>query len=506
MRLSSNQYTGIIPSGVGSLLSIKDLWLYDNELTGPLPEEIGNLASLESLWINNNQLTGTLPDIFGNLNNLTEVSLSANEFEGELPKSLWDFSQNIVFFQARGNNIEGSIPDAFCDQSILEVDDSLWFIDEPEVSCDCCDSIRCHIWTTDQIRVPDDLSIFDLRLSFFPPERRKLGEDFGEQSQLRRVQEFPNEGGIRTTQQIPSLSDIGEEGFLNENEMNFDQPTCPEGNIRPFHFSFDLEIFDHIANVTLFEHTHDGTGSSNICMSPTGCYSVSYHEINSDEISLTLGYSSMSNSLAEQGQCDAVEVCGTFFDAKHPKRKGLNHLTQVAVPDLSILDDPSLPEYNALCWIMTQDSLFEDYDVCDGTLFQRFELVLFYLAHGRSIDGLHRIPTCEWEGITCEENNKFVIEINFSNQGLEGALVRGIDLLLRLEKIDLSHNNLSSELERRMFDHMPFLKIFDISDNKIEGLIPRTLFEGQHIQSVNISNNRFSSAIPSNTCSDTLGE
>ena len=47
--------------------------------------------------------------------------------------------------------------------------------------------------------------------------------------------------------------------------------------------------------------------------------------------------------------------------------------------DLSILDDPSLPEYKALCWIMTEDTLFHDYDVCDGTLLQRYVMALFYI-------------------------------------------------------------------------------------------------------------------------------
>ena len=42
--------------------------LYDNNLTGSIPSEIGNLTNLDELFLNNNQFTGEIPESICDLN------------------------------------------------------------------------------------------------------------------------------------------------------------------------------------------------------------------------------------------------------------------------------------------------------------------------------------------------------------------------------------------------------------------------------------------------------
>lgn len=52
--------TGPIPTEIGSLNNMVQLWLNDNELTGEIPSEIGNLVTLEILNVQGNNLVGDM--------------------------------------------------------------------------------------------------------------------------------------------------------------------------------------------------------------------------------------------------------------------------------------------------------------------------------------------------------------------------------------------------------------------------------------------------------------
>lgn len=505
VRLNNNKFNGTIPSELGNLSLLDDLWLYSNQFSGHFPEEIGHVTGLKSLWINDNKLKGSFPDVFGNLNNLIEVYISENKFKGKFPLSFWNLrSSSIQIMDARENNIQDNIPDDFCNEIFLVlVDDSTWFVENPKVRCKCCDTARCHLWKIDpktvNIRRPVNPGGQPPRPPPPPPRERRIQVDNDSESESEN----------RTKEGSTPTNNEGESESLDEtSDINrLVHLVCPEDNVRTFRFSFNLEIFDQIANVTLVQNTGDNNDGTDICISPTGCYSVSFQNRRSDKVSTRIGYSSLSKKLVEQNQCDVVEICGTSFDASHPKRKGLNHITQAAVPDLSVLDNSAFPEFKALCWIMTEDSLFDEFDICDGTLLQRYVLALFAFTHGLPIDNLDGKMTCEWDSIKCDENNKFVTEINLSKQGLQGQLISEIGSLMRLEKIDLSDNDLTGSIEMGMLTNLQFLKAFNVGDNKIEGKIPKQAFELEQIQLVNVSNNLFTGRLPDDMkCADTLGK
>ena len=396
--------------------------LSDNLLTGPLP----NLNVRRGIYLYNNFLTGTIPESIFNPS-MSRFDLSNNKLLGEVPQ---DFCDNMPFVQQ------------FPGVHDLFVDHSTWFLNEPFVSCPCCDDLKCHIWKNKEISMT---------------------------------------GSARKT-------------------------SCPKSNI------FKKEVFelfvieDTVANVSDFEFFGVGiVGETDLCLSPTGCFDLKHDVVGGrNDLTLTwdreykLGYSSVSKTLTVQNTCDAVDICGILIGPDHPKRMGLNHLTHVAVPDLSILDDSSLPEYKALCWIMTQDTMFHDYDICDGTLLQRYIMALFFFSFQKSFvfDTLWPTHTCEWQGVTCDPLNKYIEHLVFSNRKLHGSFITEIRLLTRLKTLVLNNNFLVGTIDSSTFEHMPNLELFDVGANEIGGTIPKTMFQLPQIEQIVLSNNVMVGELP----------
>jgi hypothetical protein len=53
--------TGTIPSTLGNLAAMQQMWLYSNQLTGQVPTEIGNLRNMRIFQVEGNALTGSMP-------------------------------------------------------------------------------------------------------------------------------------------------------------------------------------------------------------------------------------------------------------------------------------------------------------------------------------------------------------------------------------------------------------------------------------------------------------
>ena len=109
LNLSNNQLSGEIPSSMGSLTNLEELWLADNQLTGEIPPELGNLANLDELYLWGNELTGEIPVELGTLANLTSLSLSQNQLTGAIPTELGSLA-NLEELYLWGNELTGMIP------------------------------------------------------------------------------------------------------------------------------------------------------------------------------------------------------------------------------------------------------------------------------------------------------------------------------------------------------------------------------------------------------------
>ncbi|KAI8570769.1 hypothetical protein RHMOL_Rhmol01G0062600 [Rhododendron molle] len=83
--LSSNNFSGEIPSAIGKLNSLTLLNFSHNNLTGHIPKSLGDLTSLESLDISSNNLTRRIPSQLTSLTFLAVLNLSWNCLHGPIP-------------------------------------------------------------------------------------------------------------------------------------------------------------------------------------------------------------------------------------------------------------------------------------------------------------------------------------------------------------------------------------------------------------------------------------
>ena len=53
--------SGPVPTWMGSLADLQELYLSQNQLSGAIPTELGSLSNLQVLYLWGNQLTGEIP-------------------------------------------------------------------------------------------------------------------------------------------------------------------------------------------------------------------------------------------------------------------------------------------------------------------------------------------------------------------------------------------------------------------------------------------------------------
>ncbi|KAL8240915.1 hypothetical protein R6Q59_014270 [Mikania micrantha] len=87
LDLSSNNFSGQIPSELMALRELKSLNLSRNQLTEKIPDQIGEMKSLESLDLSVNKLSKELPMSLSRLNFLSSFNVSYNNLIGKVPTS-----------------------------------------------------------------------------------------------------------------------------------------------------------------------------------------------------------------------------------------------------------------------------------------------------------------------------------------------------------------------------------------------------------------------------------
>lgn len=126
----TNIITGVLPSEVGNMESLRELVLDNQNVTGTIPPQIANMASLEVLRLDMNYIDGPLPPAFpsslielraeenyitgtlspalGNLVALEDFRVYKNAMNGPVPTELAQLS-NLQILYLDGNNFEGSL-------------------------------------------------------------------------------------------------------------------------------------------------------------------------------------------------------------------------------------------------------------------------------------------------------------------------------------------------------------------------------------------------------------
>lgn len=468
MGFGTNQLNGTIPTHLGQLPSLKFLYLQRNAFIGQVPDELGNIKTLQLFWVYGNMLTGTLPNTFNDLDNVKFIDFSSNIFTGSIPTAFWNF-ESVIQLSLQNNALKGNVPRDLCNK--MRIGESF---QTPYPKTELRFQVPWFAETVSDLQVDDSKWFIDNPL-------------------------------------VNCSCCSASSCYLWDMISTKITAQCPSMNVLTFPFYKTYDILDYTADVKLFHTIGSIFGDAQACLSPSGCYNVSFFE--NDEHggmkkNFSIGYSSSSQTLTND-KCDDVNVCGTSITRDDPKRKMLNHITQLALPDITHLNDPTSPEYKAICWLILKDEMADKFEVCDGSLMQRYILIYLYFAQRLQADfvSLASKHTCDWPGVKCESSNKFIEVLNLSHQALEGSLISEIGLLKRLRNLNLSNNLLKGTIDPAIFTHLPFMEVFDVASNRFEGEIPHLALSLPQLKVLRLSKNNFVGSLPNSIdYTQSLGE
>jgi hypothetical protein len=112
--LEKNELSGTLPDGFGELPAGPELYefnIYNNNFSGNLPSTLGSMTSLTALYLGRNQFTGPIPASLGEIPFLRSLQLEHNKLTGPLPDALANLGDSLQIFRAYNNELEGTLPE-----------------------------------------------------------------------------------------------------------------------------------------------------------------------------------------------------------------------------------------------------------------------------------------------------------------------------------------------------------------------------------------------------------
>ncbi|CAJ1952772.1 unnamed protein product [Sphenostylis stenocarpa] len=114
LDLSYNNLQGTISDALGNMTSLVTLHLSGNQFDGPIPTSFGNLCNLREIYFSNLKLNQKVNEILEILapcisHGLTTLEVQNSQLPGNLTNKLGDF-KNIDTLDFYGNNIGGDLP------------------------------------------------------------------------------------------------------------------------------------------------------------------------------------------------------------------------------------------------------------------------------------------------------------------------------------------------------------------------------------------------------------
>ncbi|KAL4634627.1 hypothetical protein ACB092_04G213700 [Castanea dentata] len=110
LNLGKNNFTGSIPTSIGSLVRLSYLHLDNNRFSRKLPSSLKNCKQLVTIDVAKNDFVGSIPSWIGHtLSSLVILDLHSNNFHGHIPEELCSLT-SLQILDLSHNKLFGSIP------------------------------------------------------------------------------------------------------------------------------------------------------------------------------------------------------------------------------------------------------------------------------------------------------------------------------------------------------------------------------------------------------------
>ncbi|KAK4413245.1 Receptor-like protein EIX2 [Sesamum alatum] len=546
LDLSWNRLEGGIPISFASLSSLRYLDLSHNQITGMMPKLIG-VSSLKELRFSHNLLRGVVSEAhFSNLQSLKLLDLSFNSLVFNLTTD-WVPPFQLDVLRLASCYVGPHFPKWLQTQSnILELD-----LSSAGISSGVPIVTEAHFLNLHSLKVLDlsfNSLVFNSTTDWVPPFQL----DVLKLASCYLGPHFPK--WLQTQSNISELdlSSTGISGQVPKWFWNL-SPRLESLNLAHNHFSGSVpDLSSKFSVLQLSNNMFQGSLSS-ICNIHYGggLLDLSYNQLSGalpnclsmeklavlnlannqiyGEIPHTLGQSECwlqivllrNNNLSGElpsglKNCyilSVLDVGGNQLTGNIPAYLGAN-ITSLWV--LSLRHNEFFgtipPEVCHLTEIQVLDMSGNNISGRIPRCFNNFtSLVESKLPNSTTIDGFREYPLHQyssdvlsalvyWRGKEAEYNKNlgFLKLIDLSNNRIVGNIPKEFSLLRGLVSLNLSRNHLTGNIDSGI-GQMQMLESLDLSENQLSGEIPIGMSELNYLAVLNLSNNNLSGSIPSGT-------
>nr|XP_011465928.1 PREDICTED: receptor-like protein 12 isoform X2 [Fragaria vesca subsp. vesca] len=449
--------------------SLQDLYLWGTNFSGALPNSIGNLKMLSTIGIEGCNFTGSIPKSMANLTQLVYLEMSGNKFEGSIPsfsgaKNLeridlfsngltgnincipWKNFSNLSYLDLGGNMLNGNIPSALFSLPLLEtlyLDDNQFSGHFPEISNISSYFLKRLYLSINNLEGPIPMSIFDFQ-------------------------------GLE---------------LLSLSSNNFSG-------------SFLLDSLQHLRNLSYLDLSHNSLSLSHDATNYSHSYFPQFESLGLASLKLR----TFPHFLRNQSQLVYLDLSDNQIQGNIPNwiwrfdylsdlNLSCNSLETLEGPTINLtslefLDLHSNQLHGKIPISLSPNMYYLDYsrnnfstniptaieDLLPNTRF-------FFIA-SNNLQGI--IP-----GSICNSHNLEVLDM--SNNSLSGTVPHCLTTMSTLLVLKLRRNNLRNVAKLSLNCS---LQTLDISDNQIQGQLPKSLINCPQLQVLNVGKNQITGPFP----------
>ena len=451
------QVTGEIPATLGSLANLEQLGLWKNRLSGEIPPELGNLTNLISIELGGNQLSGTIPEELANLSRLEKINLSPNQFTGCIPGRLRAVERNYLpglglpYCDVLLDDLvvsPGSLAPSF-DRYHTDYTSE---VSTPVVAIHPISRYNATLELLDEagLEVADaDVSLPGIQIdtgTAFREIRIKVVAADGKTTRTytirtRRVLGAPTIAAVEAGGAYLAVSWTAPDEFAEARTAYYDLRYIPTA---------DDETAD--ANWTVVENVPTDSAGGNLQYNITGLSPGTQYEV----------------------QVRAVDRAG-----------------EPAAWSASVMGTPTTPSVCVTGGAVT--------GVIDAGIISDCESLLAardILAGSGRLNWSASTPIKDWDGVTVGGTPTRVVGLSVNSRGLDGTIPATLGDLTGLLRLHLFENRLTGPIPAEL-GKLADLQSLDLSDNRLTGQIPVDLARLSNLRSLDMSNNDLTGVIPS---------